>query len=127
MLERKIQKHCVAYARSRGWWARKLAGQGRRSLPDYIFARFGVVLFVEFKKTGEKPTELQEEEHKVMRAAHLCVYVIDDVERFKALIDRWVGVTDSVINDIAYPRTTFRVPATCDLLYQGAPKLRDLG
>ena len=86
MLERDIQKKCVAYARKNGWWARKFTAQGRRSVPDYIFARSGEVVFVEFKRPGGKVTELQEEEHKEMRAAGLVVLVIDSFEEFKTLM-----------------------------------------
>lgn len=87
MLERDIQKKCVAYARKNGWWARKFVAQGRRSVPDYIFAKKGSVFFVEFKAPGGKATELQEEEHKAMRAVGLVVLVIDDFEDFKTLFD----------------------------------------
>ena len=84
MLERDLQKKCVAYARKNGWWARKFVAQGRRSVPDYIFAKDGRVVFVEFKRSGEKATELQEEEHKAMRAAGLVVRLCDypDTEKF---------------------------------------------
>ena len=83
MLEGKVQADSVAHARSTGWWARKFKAQGRRSLPDYVFAKQGRVIFDEFKATGEGPTELQEEEHKKMRAAGLTVWVHDDPEKFK--------------------------------------------
>lgn len=95
-LERDIQKKCVAYARKNGWWARKFVAQGRRSVPDYIFAKYGVPVFVEFKAPGGKATELQEEEHKAMRAVSLLVYVMDDVERFKTMLDRWGRVAKDV-------------------------------
>ncbi|MFZ2886261.1 MAG: VRR-NUC domain-containing protein [Minisyncoccia bacterium] len=88
MLEKDVQKKSVAYARKSGWWARKFTAQGRRSVPDYVFAKSGRVIFDEFKATGGKPSELQEEEHKAMRAAGLTVWVHDDPEAFKRDLEK---------------------------------------
>lgn len=87
LLERDLQKKCVRHARERGFWARKFTAAGRRSAPDYIFARNGKIFFVEFKRLGEKPTPLQLEEHKEMLSYGLTVYVIDNYDDFKNLID----------------------------------------
>ena len=87
MLERDVQKKCVKYARDRGCWASKFVAQGRRSAPDYIFAIGGQVFFVEFKAPGQKPTELQAEEHRVMRHHNLEVHVCDSLEQFKSIFN----------------------------------------
>lgn len=87
MLERDLQKKCVKYARERGCWASKFVAQGRRSAPDYIFADGGQIFFVEFKAPGQKPTELQVEEHRKMRHQLLKVYVCDSFEQFKSLFN----------------------------------------
>jgi len=85
--EKDIQGPSVKHARSKGWWARKFsAAPGNTSVPDYIFAKEGHVFFVEFKRPGGKPTELQQKEHARMRAVRLWVYVIDDVDKFKELL-----------------------------------------
>lgn len=86
VLEKDIQKACVAYARSRGWWARKFASPANRSVPDYIFGKNGCVVFIEFKAPGKKPTENQLEEHKAMVAAGLTVYWLDNVDLFKTVM-----------------------------------------
>lgn len=77
MLEGVLEKKSKARARRDGWYARKYTSPQHRSSPDDIFAKNGRVFFVEFKRTGESPTELQAEEHRVMRAAGLAVYVCD--------------------------------------------------
>lgn len=82
MLERDVQKKAVKAAKLHGWWAKKFVAQGRRSAPDYIFAKKGRVFFTEFKRTGEDATELQKLEHDEMRAAGLTVYVCDDPYSF---------------------------------------------
>lgn len=86
LLERDIQKACVEWARKHGWWARKFSSPANRSVPDYLFAKGDDKFAVEFKKPGGKATEAQLEEIKFMREAGWDVYVIDDIEQFKALV-----------------------------------------
>jgi hypothetical protein len=88
MLERDVQSKSVKAAKKLGWWASKFVAQGRRSAPDYIFAKNGRVFFCEFKRTGEDATELQKAEHEKMRAAGLTVYVTDYVEGFLEILQR---------------------------------------
>jgi hypothetical protein len=45
------------------------------------------VFWIEFKRKGEKPTELQRGEHERMRAAGLTVYVCDCKEEYEAIFD----------------------------------------
>lgn len=52
----------IRYARGRGILTRKFSSPARRGVPDRIFLRDGVVLFLEVKRPGEKPTPLQEHE-----------------------------------------------------------------
>ena len=87
MLERDIESWSSRKARDAGWWNRKFTSPGNRSVPDRIFAKNGRVFWVEFKATGKVPTELQEEEHKNMRAAGLTVYWTDCREGFAAIIE----------------------------------------
>jgi hypothetical protein len=77
VLEREIESWAKVYARKRGYWCRKFTSPQHRSAPDDIFAKNGRVFFVEFKRTGVSPTELQLEEHNAMRAAGMTVYVCD--------------------------------------------------
>lgn len=86
MLERDVQSKSARIARNTGWWASKYVAQGRRSAPDYIFAKDGRIFFVEFKREGQKPTELQEAEHEKMRSFGITVYVCDSVVSFNAVL-----------------------------------------
>lgn len=81
MREGLIQDWAVRKAREAGVWARKFRTENRRSAPDYIFGHKGEVWWVEFKATGEKPTELQQQEIDEMRAHGLTVYVCDSREQ----------------------------------------------
>lgn len=93
LLEKDIQAPSVRKARRAGWWARKFSSQpGNTSVPDYIFARNGRVFFVEFKAPGKDATDRQKEEHKLMRAAGLTVYVCDTLELFDEILEKENGV-----------------------------------
>ena len=81
-----VQDKCVAHARGQGWLARRFKAPMRNGGVDYIFAKAGRVLFVEFKAPGKEPTPLQAEEHAKLREAGLTVSVHDDVERFKKML-----------------------------------------
>ena len=76
-LEKDLEAKANRYAEKFGWWQRKFKSPGRRSAPDRIYARNGRVFFVEYKRYGKSPTELQAREHKKMRQAGLTVYVCD--------------------------------------------------
>ena len=100
--ERDIESYACRWASERGWWHRKFKSIGRRSAPDRVFAKregdVRLCLFVEFKRPGEVPTDLQAEEHRVMREAGLRVEVVDSKEAFitlfttlEAELDGWLG------------------------------------
>lgn len=82
MRERDIESWAVRRAEKAGYWVRKFKAPGRRSAPDRIFAQLGRSWWVEFKATGEQPTELQLDEHRKMRAAGLTVYWTDSRDGF---------------------------------------------
>jgi hypothetical protein len=87
VLERDIEGWAKPYARKDGWYVRKVAAPGRRSMPDDVFKkkrRRG--FYCEFKATGCEATDLQKEEHRVMRAAGYVVYVCDSRELFAKIL-----------------------------------------
>lgn len=110
ILEADLQKQCVAWARARGYWARKFSSMSQRSVPDYLFAKDGravgytlhshgkLKFACEFKKPGTKPklierygvtvmsTEAQYEEQLAMREAGWFVFECSDFEEFKKTV-----------------------------------------
>lgn len=88
MLEKKIEGSVCDYATKKGMWVRKYANPARRGAPDRIFAYKGRVFWIEFKQKGKGLSPLQKIEIKKMCAAGLTVYVCDDVEQGKKIIDR---------------------------------------
>jgi hypothetical protein len=80
MLEKTIEKKTTDKAKALGWWACKLTSPSFAGIPDRMFIRNGRVVFIEFKRQGEKPRKLQEIVIRDMRFHGAEVYVIDSVE-----------------------------------------------
>jgi hypothetical protein len=86
-LEKVIEEKVCDYAKSQGWLVYKFTSPARHAVPDRLLLRNGRVIFIEFKRGGEKPSPPQEREHKRLRDAGITVYVIDNVEDGKRMID----------------------------------------
>lgn len=79
--EKVFERTLSKYVDDTGGMAVKLLSQFLRGLPDRMFLlKGGIVVFVEFKSTGKKPTKIQEYIHKRIRALGFPVLVVDSVE-----------------------------------------------
>lgn len=88
MLESKIEKAVCDYAKERGFLVYKFTSPNRRAVPDRMFVHpSGLVSFIEFKATGKKATPQQEHEHDRLRGHGLIVFVVDDIDDGKRIID----------------------------------------
>jgi len=93
LLEKDIEGPVCKYAISRyGMKAEKFVTPGRRSVPDRMFSvttvhRCGFVFFIEFKAPGKTATEKQLKDHKARREMGFKVFVVDDVDQGKKVID----------------------------------------
>lgn len=87
MLEKDIERKVGDYAKKLGFWHRKFTSPQNRGVPDRIFAQNGSVFWIEFKAPGKKPTPLQELEIKKMREKGLRVYVCDNPDYGKTVIE----------------------------------------
>jgi len=88
-LESEVEAEVVKYAKSKGCMERKMNGTGYRGWPDRLFLYNGRTLWVEFKKLGEKPTNLQRFIHGRLRTNGFDVSVVDNVTEGRALIDHF--------------------------------------
>ena len=88
-LERDLEAACCRLAKAAGWYCRKLSGPGHRSMPDRMFIRRGIVLFIEFKRPGERPTELQRLEHEQLAAHGALVIWTDSFDEFKEILSAY--------------------------------------
>lgn len=88
MLERDIEKRVCDYARSRGCEAEKFTSPAKGFVPDRLFTAHGArIWFAEFKRQGAKPTPQQARDHERRRAMGFRVYVIDDIDEGKRMVD----------------------------------------
>lgn len=79
MIEAAIEKPVCHRAEKAGWFCRKVAWPGRNGAPDRVFIKDGRVVWIEFKRPGEKPRLSQTLEHDRMKAAGAEVYTCDSV------------------------------------------------
>lgn len=88
MLEKQIEAKVCEYAKNKGLLVYKFTSPNRMAVPDRMFVTpDGKVFFVEFKREGQKPTVAQDREHTRLRGHNVRVFVIDNVEQGKFVID----------------------------------------
>ena len=88
LLEKQIEEKVNTYAKEQGYLVYKFTSPQRAAVPDrlYITPR-GKVFFVEFKREGMKPTPAQDREHERLREQGVRVFVIDNVQAGKDMVD----------------------------------------
>jgi hypothetical protein len=89
-LEKDIESDVTSYAKKKGCIERKMNGTGYRGWPDRMFLYNGHVLFIEFKRLGEKPDNLQSHIHGILRSVSFDVTVVDNVSHGRKAIDVFV-------------------------------------
>lgn len=87
MLERDIERRVCQYADKKGWLSFKFTSPANRGVPDRLLINNGRVIFIEFKQKGKKPTPLQDRIINKIRQHAGEVYVVDDLDEGKRLID----------------------------------------
>ena len=88
MLERDIESALVKRVKELKGLCEKFTSPGRRSVPDRLVTLPGnVVIFVELKAPGKRPTPLQLRDHRRRRALGCDVRVIDSLEQVRVFPD----------------------------------------
>ena len=88
--ESTIEEYLRLQCKKRGWLCEKFTSPSKRSVPDrLVTVPGGVMVFVELKAPGKKPTKLQAEDHKKRRALGCTVEVIDT----KEAVDKFIKDT----------------------------------
>lgn len=99
MSEAQVESTVCSYARSKGIWTRKFSSPNNRGEPDRIFVvpPGGVTFFIEFKRPGgvarfpkNAHERNQQRKHDKIRKAGGVVYLIDDINAGKNLIDQYL-------------------------------------
>ena len=87
MRESEIEKEVCLYAKSKGWLTYKFISPSSKGVPDRILLNNGKVIFIEFKANKKLPTKLQNKIISNIRSKNIQVYVIDNINDGKKLID----------------------------------------
>ena len=91
MLEKQIEAKVCEYAKTKNILVYKFTSPARAAVPDRLFVTpDGRMFFCEFKREGLKPTPAQEREHTKLRQHKVNVFVVDNVEQGKSMIDLMV-------------------------------------
>jgi len=89
MLESYIEKKVSDYAKSLNFITFKFSSPSNRGVPDRIFIKEGKIFFIEFKRPKGHLRKLQKYTIQKLINEKVDVYVIDDVEQGKKLIDNF--------------------------------------
>lgn len=82
--EKVFERELSKFVEESGGMAVKLLSQFIKGLPDRMFLLHGsIVLFVEFKSTGKKPTKIQSYIHAKIQVLGFPVLVVDSVESYE--------------------------------------------
>lgn len=88
MLESKIEKTIVTYAELKNILCYKFLSPSNRGVPDRLFITpNGFAFFIEFKAKNKKLSPLQDIKIKNLRANKTLVFVVDNIELGKSIID----------------------------------------
>jgi Holliday junction resolvase len=92
ILESKVQRQIIRYLEDAGWYVVKILQTTKNGWPDLQALRLkewrtkdfiqyrGVILFIEVKRPGTKPTPLQLIRHEELRSRGFRVIVADSLE-----------------------------------------------
>lgn len=82
MRESTIEKACSNWAKNNGWLVYKFSSPNQKGVPDRLFIKGGVTVYVEFKAPSKQPTKYQLHTINKMRLHGAVVHVIDNLEDF---------------------------------------------
>ena len=88
MREKEIEQKLVAEAKAAGGIAAKFVSPGLDGMPDrLVLLPGGKIGFVEVKAPGKKPRPLQLHRHMQLRRLGYPVFVLDDKDQIKGILD----------------------------------------
>jgi Holliday junction resolvase len=85
--ESKVEKEITKYAKATGWWQAKFVSPSKRGVPDRVFIKNGIVLWLEIKRPGEVPTAQQALRMTEMKKYGAIVAWVDSFDEAKEWFD----------------------------------------
>ncbi len=91
--ESAIEKEIVLHARKLGLLCYKFSSPGHRGVPDRLFFnKRGKALFLEIKRSGAKPTALQEYELRALGRFNVLAGWVSSVDKAKLFLDDFAEI-----------------------------------
>lgn len=81
--ESKLERAASDWAEADGWLQFKFVSPGTTGVPDRLYIKNGVVVFGEWKRPGEEPTEQQYKRMKEMKKHGAIVFWWDNLNDFR--------------------------------------------
>ena len=85
--ESPIERQVTKYAKDNDMFAVKMVSVNNAGLPDHMYLYNGVCFFIEYKKPGGRLRKLQNAKIALIRKQGFEVFVIDNVETGKDVIN----------------------------------------
>jgi hypothetical protein len=82
-LEKEIKEHC----KKTGWHYWKFTSPANKGVPDRMIFKNGEILFFELKREGKTADKMQDYQIKLMRDAGLKVFVVDNIDYAKSILE----------------------------------------
>lgn len=87
-LEKEIEAAAKRYAEKHGVLFWKFTSPGRAGVPDRVLiGPLGKIAFVEFKRKGKRPSDLQTHVLSVLRERNVMSTYVDNLDDAKKVID----------------------------------------
>ena len=93
MLESKIESDSVKAAKLMGWWGIKFLPTHCAGLHDRIFIGHGKVVFIEYKRPGEKLRPIQVAIHKKFATYGIKSHICHSWDETKEVLDAYKPTT----------------------------------
>lgn len=91
MIEHNVEEAVTEYGESIGYLSRKMTYTGRHGCRDRDFYGHGHIIPIEFKRPGGRPRPHQDRERERMTKVGIRIFVVDDVAKGCALLDRFAA------------------------------------
>lgn len=82
MRESTIEMNCSKWAKNNGWLGFKFSSPQQRGVPDRLYIKNGLTVYVEFKAQGKHATKYQLHNIQKMESYGAIVHIIDNLEDF---------------------------------------------
>lgn len=97
--EIEIELKAVDYAQSKSILLKKCSIPGERNWPDRIgLCQNNHTFFIEFKRPGEEARKSQLQNHRMLKRLGYQVYICDNIETAKEIIDKESQIACSKIS-----------------------------